>query len=108
VSQLDALFYIPYEGAETETLGLFVDAVEFLKQRVYLLVAYYGKDGRTHRGPCMATIVRLAGLAAASLYLREHGETTAIEVVEGKEYLLLVCLVVGDKYGFHVYSKDPL
>ena len=26
-SQLDTLFYIPHEGAETETLSLFVNAV---------------------------------------------------------------------------------
>ena len=50
----------------------------------------------------MAAVVGFAGLAAASLYLREHRETTAIEVVEREEYLLLVCLIVGDKYGFHV------
>jgi hypothetical protein len=51
----------------------------------------------------MAAIVRLASLASASLYLGEHGEPAAVEVVERKEYLLLIGLIVGDKYGFHVY-----
>ena len=50
----------------------------------------------------MTAVVGLAGLTATSLYLREHGEAAAVEVVESEEYLLLVCLVVGDKYGFHL------
>ena len=54
----------------------------------------------------MAAVVGFAGLAAASLYLREHREATAVEVVEGEENLLLVCLVVGDKYGFHRLIYD--
>jgi hypothetical protein len=51
----------------------------------------------------MATIVGLASLTATSLDLGKHRETTAVEVVERKEYLLLIGLVVGDKYRFHVY-----
>ena len=104
---LDAFLYIPHEGAEAETLGLFIDAVQLFEQRINLLVAYYGEDSRTHRGPCMATVVGLTSLATTSLDLGEHRETTAVEVVKRKEYLLLVCLVVGDKYGFHVKTRPP-
>ena len=104
---LDGLLDIPHEGAKAETLGLLVDAVKLCKQRIDLLVTYYSKDSRTHRGPCVTAIVRLTSLAAASLHLREHGESTAVHVVERKKYLLLVCLVVGDKYGFHVKTRPP-
>lgn len=99
----DSLLNIPHKGTETETLGLFVDTVQFFEERVYLLVAYYSEDGRAHGGPCVTAVVGLASLAATSLYLGEHGESTTVEVVEREEYLLLVCLVVGDKYGFHVF-----
>ena len=99
----DGLLHVPHEGAEAEALGLFVDAVQLFEQRVYLLVAYYSEDGRAHGGPCVTAVVGLAGLAATSLYLGEHGESATVEVVEREEYLLLVCLVVGDKYGFHVF-----
>ena len=101
-NHLDAFLYIPNEGAKTETLSLFVDAVELSKQRVYLLIAHHSEDGRAHRGPCVTAIVRFTSLAATSLNLREHRKTTAVEVVECEENLLLVCLVVGDKYGFHM------
>ena len=103
VAFLDCFLYIPHESAEAETLGLFIDAVQLFEQRVYLLVAYYSEDGRAHGGPCVTAVVGLTGLAATSLYLGEHGESTTVEVVEREEYLLLVCLVVGDKYRFHVF-----
>ena len=104
---LDGLLYIPHISSEAKTLSLHVDAVQLGQQRVYLLVAHHSEDCRTHRGPCVATVVGLASLATASLYLREHGESTAVEVVEGEEYLLLICLIVGDKYGFHtLYSFE--
>ena len=40
----DALFDIPYESAEAETLCLHVDAMQLGQQGIYLLVAYYGED----------------------------------------------------------------
>lgn len=104
---LDSFLYIPYESAESQTLGLHIDAVKLGKEWVYLFVAHYGENGRTHRGPCVAAVVGLASLAAASLHLGEHGKSTTVEVVEREKNLLLVCLVVGDKYGFHAKTRPP-
>ena len=94
----DALFNIPHESTESETLGLLIHTVQFGQQGINLLITHYGKNCRTHRGPGMASIMGLASLAATSLNLREHRETAAVEVVERKEYLFLIGLVVGDKY----------
>ena len=55
----------------------------------------------------MATVVGFASLAATPLNLGEHGETTTVEVVERREHLLLICLIVGDKYRFHVNKGPP-
>lgn len=99
---LNCLFYIPNKGTKTKTLGLLIDTMEFFKQWFYLLITHYRKDSRTHRGPCMTTIVWFTGLATTALYLGKHRETTTVQVVKGKKDLFLICLVVGNKYRFHI------
>lgn len=98
---LNSFLYSPYEGAEAEFGSLGIELSQLLEHGGHAAVLDHGHYGACQRGPGMAAVVRFAVDAATPFDLLPRGEATAVAALEHFDYAFVVCLVVGDKYGFH-------
>jgi hypothetical protein len=95
---LDALFDVPDEGAETEHLIVFIDLAEAFHEWSNYLVFHHRDDGTVHGWPCVAAEMWVACFGAATLHLLKESVATHVASAEHCQHVLVLCLVVCYEY----------
>ena len=95
---LNRFFNVPYECPEPEHWAILIEGFKFCEKWIDLTVFHNRYYRACKSGPCMATVVRLSVLAAASLHIAEGCVSSTVALGQDIHYLFIVCLVEGYEY----------